>query len=52
MTHVDRYRCEEALRRLDDYLDGKLAAEERTLVREHLETYAVCASELRSRRST
>lgn len=45
MSHVDRYTCEEALRRLDDYLDRELSAEEMTLVREHLETCAACASE-------
>jgi len=32
-------------RRLDDYVDRELNATEATLVREHLETCAVCAAE-------
>jgi anti-sigma factor (TIGR02949 family) len=45
MTHLSRYTCEEAFRRLDDYLDRELSAEETTLVREHLEICAGCARE-------
>ena len=45
MTHLSRYTCEEAFRRLDDYLDRELSAEETMLVREHLEICAGCASE-------
>ncbi len=45
MTHLSRYTCEEAFRRLDDYLDRELSAEEMTLVREHLEICAGCARE-------
>jgi anti-sigma factor (TIGR02949 family) len=46
MTHDHaRYTCEEAFRRLDDYLDRELAPEEMTLVREHLEVCARCAAE-------
>lgn len=41
----DRYTCEEAFARLSDYLDRALSAEEMRLVREHLETCAVCARE-------
>lgn len=45
MTHLNRYTCEEAFRRLDDYLDRELSAEEMTLVHEHLDTCAGCARE-------
>jgi len=45
MTPLSRYTCEEAFRRLDDYLDRELSAEEMTLVREHLEICAGCARE-------
>jgi hypothetical protein len=40
MTPLSRYTCEEAFRRLDDYLDRELSSDETELVREHLE---VCA---------
>ena len=42
---VDRLTCEEAFRRLDDYLDRELGADEMALVREHLEICAGCAGE-------
>ena len=45
MTHLNRYTCEEAFRRLDDYLDRELSSEETELVREHLEICAGCARE-------
>jgi anti-sigma factor (TIGR02949 family) len=45
MTHLNRYTCEEAFRRLDDYLDRELSAEEMTLVHEHLDVCAGCARE-------
>ena len=45
MTHLNRYTCEEAFRRLDDYLDRVLSAEEMTLVHEHLDICAGCARE-------
>lgn len=45
MTHLSRYTCEEAFRRLDDYLDHELSANEMVLVREHLEICAGCARE-------
>jgi anti-sigma factor (TIGR02949 family) len=45
MTHLSRYTCEEAFRRLDDYLDRELSAEETALVNEHLEICAGCARE-------
>jgi anti-sigma factor (TIGR02949 family) len=45
MTHLSRYTCEEAFRRLDDYLDRELSGEEMTLVHEHLEICAGCTRE-------
>lgn len=46
MSHIDRYTCEDAFLRLDDYLDRELPAEEMDCVRRHLETCALCASEM------
>jgi anti-sigma factor (TIGR02949 family) len=43
-SRLDRYTCEEALRRLDDYVDRELAEAELRLVREHLETCAACTA--------
>jgi anti-sigma factor (TIGR02949 family) len=45
MTPLSRFTCEEAFRRLDDYLDRELSTEEMDMVREHLEICASCASE-------
>lgn len=45
MGPVNRFTCEEAFRRLDDYLDRELSAEEMAMVREHLETCAACTRE-------
>jgi anti-sigma factor (TIGR02949 family) len=45
MSHIDRYTCEEAFLRLDDYLDRELSADQMEGVRQHLETCAICASE-------
>ena len=45
MSAVDRYTCEEVFRRLNDYLDRELSAAEMTMVKEHLDTCAQCASE-------
>ena len=45
MSALTPYTCAEAFRRLDDYLDRELSAEEMELVREHLEVCAGCASE-------
>ena len=42
---IDRYTCEEVFRRMDDFLDRELAADEVARVRDHLETCAVCAGE-------
>ena len=47
MRHLTRFTCEEAFRRLDDYLDRELSAAEMALVREHLEICAGCAREFR-----
>jgi anti-sigma factor (TIGR02949 family) len=45
MKQRDRFTCEEAFRRLDDYLDRELAGSEMSRVRDHLETCAACARE-------
>jgi anti-sigma factor (TIGR02949 family) len=45
MNPLNRYTCEEAFRRLDDYLDRELSTEESGLVSEHLEICAGCARE-------
>jgi len=45
MDPVNRFTCEEAFRRLDDYLDRELGPEEMGMVREHLETCAACTRE-------
>jgi anti-sigma factor (TIGR02949 family) len=47
MSPLDRYSCEEVFRRMDDFLDRELAANEIEHVRAHLETCAACASEYR-----
>lgn len=47
MSHLDRFTCEEAFRRLDDYLDRELMPIEMTRVREHLEICEGCAREFR-----
>lgn len=41
---MNRFTCEEAFRRIDDYLDRELGPEETRLIEEHL---AICASCLR-----
>jgi anti-sigma factor (TIGR02949 family) len=45
MARIDRYTCEETIRRLDDYLDRELTPHEIQLVKEHLEVCDTCASE-------
>ena len=47
MFQRDRYTCEEAFRRLDDYVDRELAPGESALVEEHLKICAMCAREYR-----
>jgi anti-sigma factor (TIGR02949 family) len=45
MTRLDRTNCEEAFRRLDDFLDRRLSPEETRIIEEHLEICAWCARE-------
>lgn len=45
MSHLDRYTCEEMLRRLDGYVDRELSPAEMERARRHLETCAACAAE-------
>ena len=45
MTIIDRYTCEEVVRRLDDYVDRELSPGEMQLMRAHIETCAACAQE-------
>lgn len=45
MRGLSRFTCEEAFRRIDDYLDRELSAEEMRLIEEHLETCAACTRE-------
>jgi anti-sigma factor (TIGR02949 family) len=42
---LNRQTCEEAFRRLDDFLDRRLTPEETRLVEEHLHTCAACTRE-------
>jgi anti-sigma factor (TIGR02949 family) len=42
---LDRTTCEETFRRLDDYLDRRLSAEETRLIEEHLHTCEACSRE-------
>lgn len=51
MSPIDRLTCEETFRRLDDYLDRELDAEERRLVDQHLADCEVCAREYRFEQS-
>lgn len=44
------YACEDALRRLDDYLDRQLPADEARRVEAHLAVCAACASKYRFER--
>jgi anti-sigma factor (TIGR02949 family) len=45
MSHLTPLTCAETFRRLDDYVDRELSAEEMQMVQEHLRTCAVCAGE-------
>ena len=47
MNEVSRMTCEEAFRRLDEYLDRELTPEEMSLVHDHLSTCEGCAAEFR-----
>lgn len=43
--HLDRITCESAFRRLDDFLDRQLSADEMRLVEEHLHICEACTRE-------
>lgn len=46
MTHpLNRNTCEEAFRRLDDFLDRRLSPEETRLVEDHLQICEACTRE-------
>ena len=45
MSPSRRFTCEEAFRRLDDYLDRELSPNEMGLIRDHLEICEACARE-------
>ena len=45
MSRLERTNCEEAFRRLDDFLDRRLTPEELRIIEEHLEICACCARE-------
>lgn len=50
MDRLDRYTCEEALRRLEDFLDRELSPEEMARVQRHLDTCAACTSQFQFER--
>lgn len=45
MIRLNRHTCEEAFRRLDDFLDRELSPAETRLVEEHLQVCAACTRE-------
>jgi len=46
MSHpLNRHTCEEAFRRLDDYLDRRLGAEDMRQIEEHLRICDACTRE-------
>jgi anti-sigma factor (TIGR02949 family) len=45
MNALNRYTCEEAFRRLDDFLDRELSPDEMELVQQHLAICEGCARE-------
>ena len=47
MDRLDRYTCDEALRRLEDYLDAELSAGDLRKVHEHLDTCVPCTSQFK-----
>ena len=51
MTRLDPLTCEDAFRKIDDYLDRELGDEELARIREHLDICAACASEFAFERS-
>ena len=51
MSHLDRVTCEDAFRKLDDFLDRELSDDELARIRGHLAICAACASEFEFERS-
>lgn len=45
MNRADRYTCEQAFARLDDFLDRELSEQEMQLIREHLSLCEWCATQ-------
>jgi len=45
MDRLDRYTCDEALRRVEDFLDRELTADEMRMVEAHLETCEACTGQ-------
>ena len=45
MTQLNRSNCEEAFRRLDDFLDRRLTPDEIRIIEEHLQICAWCTRE-------
>lgn len=45
MSRLDRTNCEEAFRRLDEFLDRRLTPEEMRIIEEHLQVCAWCSRE-------
>jgi anti-sigma factor (TIGR02949 family) len=45
VSRLDRTNCEEAFRRLNDFLDRRLTPTEMRIIEEHLEVCAWCARE-------
>ena len=43
--HLNRHTCEEAFRRLDDYLDRRLSPDEVRKIEEHLHVCDACTRE-------
>ena len=52
MNQLDRYTCEQAFERLDDYIDRELGPEETKLLEDHLEICAWCAKVYKYQRAT
>jgi anti-sigma factor (TIGR02949 family) len=45
MSRLDRTNCEEAFRRLNDFVDRRLSPDETKIIEDHLEVCAWCARE-------
>jgi anti-sigma factor (TIGR02949 family) len=50
-SHLDRVTCEDAFRKIDDYLDRELSDDELARIADHLAICAACASEFQFERS-